>query len=50
VYGAFTPAGGIFAVLTSVGMLGIACPPAVILAFTIASVAAGIAWGNTTQT
>ncbi|KAL5637547.1 hypothetical protein ACGC1H_004088 [Rhizoctonia solani] len=44
VYGAFTPAGGVFAVMTSVGMLGVACPPVVIPAVIIASLAAWIAW------
>ncbi|KAB5593741.1 Transmembrane protein [Ceratobasidium theobromae] len=43
-YGAFTPAGGLFAVLTSVGMLGIASPPAVITAVVVASVAGGLTW------
>ncbi|KAF8602221.1 hypothetical protein BDV93DRAFT_218155 [Ceratobasidium sp. AG-I] len=45
IYGAFTPAGGVFAVLTSIGMMGIAYPPAVILAVVLASGAAAIAWG-----
>jgi len=45
IYGAFTPAGGLFAVLTSVGMMGIACPPAILLAVVIASAVAGIVWG-----
>ncbi|CAE6509428.1 unnamed protein product [Rhizoctonia solani] len=48
VYGAFTPAGGLFAVMTSVGMLGVACPPVVIPSAIIASLAAWIAWSLTT--
>ena len=39
-YGAFTPAGGIFATLTSVGMLGIAMPPFAALAVVIATLVA----------
>ncbi|KAG8779011.1 hypothetical protein FRC12_024694 [Ceratobasidium sp. 428] len=46
VYGAFTPAGGVFAILTSVGMMGMACPPAVLLAVAIASAVTGIVWGT----
>jgi len=42
VYGAFTPAGGVFAVLTLVGMMGVAYPPAVLLAVTIASAVTAI--------
>ncbi|CAE7233701.1 unnamed protein product [Rhizoctonia solani] len=47
VYGAFTPAGGVFAVLTSVGMMGVAYPPAVVPSVIIASLAAWIAWSIT---
>jgi hypothetical protein len=36
-YGAFTPAGGIFATLTSMAMLGTMMPPAAILAAVIAT-------------
>ncbi|EHK50402.1 uncharacterized protein TrAtP1_007488 [Trichoderma atroviride] len=39
-YGAFTPAGGIFATLTSMAMLGTMMPPAAILAAVIATVVA----------
>ncbi|KAG8697609.1 hypothetical protein FRC08_006418 [Ceratobasidium sp. 394] len=46
VYGAFTPAGGIFAILTSIGMMGVACPPAVLLAVVVASAVTGIVWGT----
>ncbi|KAH7333647.1 hypothetical protein B0J17DRAFT_676280 [Rhizoctonia solani] len=44
VYGAFTPAGGLFAVMTSVGMLGIACPPVVIPSAIIATLVVLAAW------
>ncbi|CEL59161.1 hypothetical protein RSOLAG1IB_09138 [Rhizoctonia solani AG-1 IB] len=44
VYGAFTPAGGLFAVMTSVGMMGIACPLVAIPSAIIASLAAWIVW------
>ncbi|KAJ1300661.1 hypothetical protein OPQ81_002309 [Rhizoctonia solani] len=50
VYGAFTPAGGLFAVMTSVGMMGVACPPVVIPSAIIASLAAWIAWSMTAST
>jgi hypothetical protein len=43
-YGAFTPAGGIFATLTSMAMLGTLMPPAAILAAVIATGAAIIVW------
>jgi hypothetical protein len=36
-YGAFTPAGGVFAALTSIGMMGVFYPPLVIGAVVIAS-------------
>jgi hypothetical protein len=42
-YGGFTPAGGIFATLTSVTMLGIAMPPFAALAALLATVAAVVA-------
>ncbi|KDN44605.1 hypothetical protein RSAG8_05370, partial [Rhizoctonia solani AG-8 WAC10335] len=48
VYGAFTPAGGFFAIMTSVGMLGVACPQIFIPSALIASLAAWIAWSKTT--
>ncbi|KAJ4291275.1 hypothetical protein N0V88_006277 [Collariella sp. IMI 366227] len=41
-YGGFTPAGGIFAALTSMGMLGMLMPAAVIVAVVWASVVAGV--------
>ncbi|GAP86791.1 putative transmembrane protein [Rosellinia necatrix] len=44
-YGGFTPAGGIFATLTSMAMLGTLMPVAAIIAALIATMAAGIAWG-----
>ncbi|CAE6513488.1 unnamed protein product [Rhizoctonia solani] len=50
IYGAFTPAGGVFAVMTSIGMMGVACPPVVIPSVIIASLAAWIAWSMTTAT
>ncbi|UKZ54061.1 hypothetical protein TrVGV298_007866 [Trichoderma virens] len=43
-YGAFTPAGGIFATLTSMAMLGTLMPAAAILAAVIATGAAIIVW------
>ncbi|KAG6001975.1 hypothetical protein E4U21_003588 [Claviceps maximensis] len=47
-YGGFTPAGGIFATLTSIGMLGALMPAAAVLAAIIATgVAAAVwAWGR----
>ncbi|CAE6335854.1 unnamed protein product [Rhizoctonia solani] len=47
VYGAFTPAGGFFAIMTSVGMLGIAHPHIFVPSTIIASLAAWIAWSKT---
>ncbi|CAE6342441.1 unnamed protein product [Rhizoctonia solani] len=44
IYGAFTPAGGFFAVMTSVGMMGVACPPVAVPSMIIASLAAWITW------
>lgn len=41
-YGAFTPAGGVFAVLTSIGMMGFFAPPLVAGAVVVASVVTGI--------
>ncbi|KKP01092.1 hypothetical protein THAR02_06793 [Trichoderma harzianum] len=43
-YGAFTPAGGIFEMLTSMAMLGILMPAAAILAAVIATGAAILIW------
>ncbi|KAJ5673624.1 hypothetical protein N7507_002751 [Penicillium longicatenatum] len=43
-YGGFTPAGGIFATLTSMAMLGLLVPGVVILASLIASVFAIAVW------
>ncbi|PON27161.1 hypothetical protein TGAM01_v204110 [Trichoderma gamsii] len=43
-YGAFTPAGGIFATLTSMAMLGTMMPPAAILAAVIATGVAILVW------
>ncbi|KAI1828329.1 hypothetical protein F4861DRAFT_535292 [Xylaria intraflava] len=43
-YGGFTPAGGIFATLTSLVMLGALMPPLVILAAIIATLVAVLVW------
>ncbi len=43
-YGAFTPAGGIFATLTSFGMVGLLCPAAAIVATIVAATVAVIVW------
>lgn len=43
-YGGFTPAGGIFATLTSMGMLGILNPLVAILASLIATAVAVLVW------
>ena len=43
-YAGFTPAGGIFATLTSMGMLGALMPAAVITAMVLATVVAAIVW------
>lgn len=43
-YGGFTPAAGIFATLTSLGMLGCFMPAAVALAACIATVMAFVVW------
>ncbi|KAK4444762.1 hypothetical protein QBC34DRAFT_451759 [Podospora aff. communis PSN243] len=41
-YGGFTPAGGVFALLTSVGMLGLLVPWVLVIAVVIATAVAGI--------
>lgn len=43
-YGAFTPAGGVFATLTSMAMLGTLMPAAALFAFFVASGVAVIVW------
>jgi len=43
-YGAWTPAGGIFATLTSMAMIGTLMPPLFIGAATIASLVTAIVW------
>ena len=43
-YGGFTPAGGIFATLTSMAMLGTAMPMAAVVASLLATVVATIVW------
>lgn len=45
-YGGFTPAGGIFATLTSLGMLGLVAPVVVMAAASIATIAAMIVWAS----
>lgn len=45
-YGGFTPAGGIFATLTSMAMLGLLVPGVVILASLIALAVAITVWVN----
>jgi hypothetical protein len=45
-YGGFTPAGGIFATLTSMAMLGTLMPLQVIFSSTVATIAAVIVWKN----
>jgi hypothetical protein len=45
-YGGFTPAGGIFATLTSMAMLGILMPLEVILASIAATIVSVIVWKN----
>ncbi|KAK1690436.1 hypothetical protein BDP55DRAFT_650713 [Colletotrichum godetiae] len=44
-YGAFTPAGGLFATLTSMAMLGTLMPWAAVVSGVLATLAAGIVWG-----
>ncbi|KAF2210291.1 hypothetical protein CERZMDRAFT_69565 [Cercospora zeae-maydis SCOH1-5] len=43
-YGAFTPAGGIFATLTSFAMLGLLMPAVVLIASLLATTVATIVW------
>ncbi|KAK3898224.1 hypothetical protein C8A05DRAFT_38196 [Staphylotrichum tortipilum] len=43
-YGGFTPAGGIFATLTSMGMLGALMPAALVLAMVLATGVAVVVW------
>ena len=43
-YGGFTPAGGIFATLTSMAMLGALVPMLLIVAVAMASLVAVIVW------
>jgi len=43
-YGGFTPAGGIFATLTSMAMLGALVPMLLVAAVTMASLVAVIVW------
>ena len=43
-YGGFTPAGGIFATLTSMAMLGTLMPPAAVFAALVATIVAVIVW------
>jgi hypothetical protein len=43
-YGGFTPAGGIFATLTSMAMLGTLARPVAIVAISIATLVAGTVW------
>ncbi|KAF4612542.1 hypothetical protein G7Y89_g15590 [Cudoniella acicularis] len=43
-YGGFTPAGGLFATLTSVGMLGIAMPPFALIAALVATIVSVVVW------
>lgn len=45
-YGGFTPAGGIFATLTSMGMLGVLMPLEVIFSSTVATIVAVMVWKN----
>ena len=43
-YGAFTPAGGIFATLTSIAMLGRLMPVAALIGTLVASLVAALVW------
>jgi hypothetical protein len=43
-YGGFTPAAGVFATLTSMGMLGVLMPAVLVIAIVLATVVAGIVW------
>lgn len=45
-YGGFTPAGGIFATLTSMAMLGLLMPAVLVLAIVLATGVAIIVWVN----
>ena len=44
-YGGFTPAGGIFATLTSVAMLGVLMFPATLIASILATGVSILVWG-----
>lgn len=44
VYGGFTPASGLFAILTSLAMLGLLAPAMAIIAGVVASIIAAIVW------
>jgi hypothetical protein len=43
-YGGFTPAGGIFATLTSMAMLGVLVPPLLVVAVVVSCLVAAIVW------
>jgi hypothetical protein len=43
-YGAFTPAGGIFATLTSLGMVGILAPAVAAVGASVATVIVFVVW------
>lgn len=43
-YGAFTPAGGLFALLTGMGMTGTFIPYSLLAALIVASITAGCVW------
>jgi hypothetical protein len=45
-YGAFTPAGGIFATLTSLGMVGVLAPAVAALGASAATVVVFVVWLN----
>lgn len=45
-YGGFTPAGGVFATLTSMVMLGALMPAALVLAVVLATGVAVVVWVN----
>ncbi|KAK1673685.1 hypothetical protein BDP55DRAFT_556284, partial [Colletotrichum godetiae] len=44
VYGAFTPAGGLFATLTSMAMLGTLMPWAAVVSGVLATLVTGLVW------
>lgn len=44
VYGGFTPGSGLFAILTSLAMLGLLAPAMAIIAGIVASIIAAIVW------